>query len=56
MLPRDLGYEVDIYERSSNALMDRGAGIVVLPITERYFAERSGETIESASSCRTGRT
>ena len=43
VLLRDLGYEVDIYERSSNALMDRGAGIVVLPITERYFAERSGE-------------
>jgi 2,6-dihydroxypyridine 3-monooxygenase len=43
VLLRDLGYEVDIFERSSSALQDRGAGIVVLPITERYFTERGGE-------------
>lgn len=36
-LLRDLGYQVEIFERSSSALQDRGAGIVVLPITERYF-------------------
>lgn len=30
-------------ERSQAALEDRGAGIVVLPITERYFTERGGE-------------
>jgi 2,6-dihydroxypyridine 3-monooxygenase len=35
LLLRDLGCEVDVYERSSAALEDRGAGIVVLPITER---------------------
>ena len=43
VLLRDLGCEVDVYERSSAALEDRGAGIVVLPITERYFTERGGD-------------
>ena len=32
-----------MYERSAAALEDRGAGIVVLPITERYFTERGGD-------------
>ncbi len=40
---RDLGYDVEVFERSGAALQDRGAGIVVLPITERYFVERGGE-------------
>jgi 2,6-dihydroxypyridine 3-monooxygenase len=40
LLLRDLGCEVDVFERSAAALEDRGAGIVVLPITERYFLER----------------
>jgi 2,6-dihydroxypyridine 3-monooxygenase len=39
----DLGCEVDVFERSGAALEDRGAGIVVLPVTERYFTERGGE-------------
>ena len=43
VLLRDLGCEVDVYERSQAALEDRGAGIVVLPITERYFTERGGD-------------
>lgn len=43
VLLRDLGCEVDVYERAGSALEDRGAGIVVLPITERYFTERAGE-------------
>jgi 2,6-dihydroxypyridine 3-monooxygenase len=38
---RDLGCHVDVYERSAAALEDRGAGIVVLPITERYFNQRA---------------
>ena len=29
-----------MYERAGEALEDRGAGIVVLPVTERYFTER----------------
>jgi len=40
VLLRDIGCDVEVYERSSHALQDRGAGIVVLPITERYFRER----------------
>lgn len=39
LLLRELGCEVDIFERSSSQLEDRGTGIVVLPITERYFTE-----------------
>ncbi len=45
VLLRDLGCEVDVYERSSEALRSRGAGIVVLPTTERYFLERGGEDL-----------
>lgn len=42
LLLEDLGYDVQVFERSSAALQERGTGIVVLPITERYFAERGG--------------
>jgi 2,6-dihydroxypyridine 3-monooxygenase len=44
VLLRDLGCEVDVYERSAAALEDRGAGIVVLPITEKYFTDREAES------------
>ena len=44
VLLRDLGCEVDIYERAGTALEDRGAGIVVLPITEKYFTERTTDS------------
>ncbi|MPZ54086.1 MAG: monooxygenase [Acidimicrobiia bacterium] len=37
ILLRDLGCEVDVYERSAAPLADRGAGIVVLPVTERLL-------------------
>jgi 2,6-dihydroxypyridine 3-monooxygenase len=43
ILLTELGCEVDVYERSPHPLRDRGAGIVVLPVTERYFVERGGE-------------
>ena len=36
---RDLGCEVDIYERSTAELEARGAGIVLHPMTVRYFEE-----------------
>ncbi len=39
VLLRDLGYDVEVFERSSRELQERGTGIVVLPITERYFTE-----------------
>lgn len=41
----DLGCEVDVFERSGAALRERGAGIVVLPTTERYFLERGEERV-----------
>jgi 2,6-dihydroxypyridine 3-monooxygenase len=37
VLLRDLGCDVDVFERADTDLEDRGAGIVVLPVTERYF-------------------
>ena len=40
VLLQEAGYDVHIYERSTEALQARGAGIVVLPMTERYFTER----------------
>lgn len=43
VLLRDLGYDVHIYERSSAALQERGTGIVVLPITEKYFTEKGDD-------------
>ncbi len=43
VLLRDLGYDVQVYERASSELQERGTGIVVLPITERYFTEAGGE-------------
>ena len=43
VLLHELGLDVNIFERSSVALESRGAGIVVLPMTERYFTERGGE-------------
>lgn len=39
VLLRELGCEVEVHERADTDLEDRGAGIVVLPITERYFEQ-----------------
>ncbi len=39
---RDLGCEVDVFERSTAELESRGAGIVVLDETSRYVRERTG--------------
>ncbi len=41
LLLRDLGYAVDVYERSTAELQARGAGIVVLDETSRYLRERT---------------
>lgn len=43
VLLRDIGCEVVVYERAAQDLEDRGTGIVVLPITERYFTDRGGD-------------
>lgn len=45
VLLHEQGHDVHVFERSSEALQGRGAGIVVLPMTERYFTER-GTTLE----------
>jgi len=37
---RELGCEIDIFERSPVLLEDRGAGILLNPATVRYFVER----------------
>ncbi|MCV7250571.1 NAD(P)-binding protein, partial [Mycobacterium hackensackense] len=40
LLLRDLGFQVDIYERTPVPLDGRGSGIVLQPDTVRWFAER----------------
>jgi 2,6-dihydroxypyridine 3-monooxygenase len=40
VLLRDLGCHVEVHERADTDLEDRGAGIVVLPVTELYFEQR----------------
>ncbi len=42
LLLRQLGCDVDVYERTPSELQARGAGIVVLKMTERYFVEKYG--------------
>jgi 2,6-dihydroxypyridine 3-monooxygenase len=43
LLLSDLGLDVEVFERADAALQARGAGIVVLPVTERYLVERAGD-------------
>ena len=38
---RDLGCQIDVFERSTAELESRGAGIVVLDETVRYVRERT---------------
>jgi 2,6-dihydroxypyridine 3-monooxygenase len=42
LLLRDIGVEVDVYERSPAELAERGAGIGFLPESARYLVERAG--------------
>ncbi|SEB26164.1 MULTISPECIES: FAD binding domain-containing protein [unclassified Mycobacterium] len=41
LLLRDLGFHVDVYERTPTPLDGRGSGIVLQPDTVRWFTERS---------------
>ncbi|CAM5636908.1 hypothetical protein SCANM63S_07860 [Streptomyces canarius] len=41
LLLRDLGFSVDVFERTPTALDGRGSGIVLQPDTLRWFTERS---------------
>jgi 2,6-dihydroxypyridine 3-monooxygenase len=45
LILRDQGWDVDVLERSAVPLQDRGAGIVLHPITVRYLVERVGKAI-----------
>ena len=47
VLLHEMGCDVQVFERSTAALQGRGAGIVVLPMTERYFTE-SGTGLRSS--------
>jgi 2,6-dihydroxypyridine 3-monooxygenase len=50
LLLRELGFEVDVFERSPRPLEGRGAGIVLQPDTTRWFAEHGGtEAVERVS-------
>ncbi|MGW0997232.1 FAD binding domain-containing protein [Streptomyces sp. NPDC002520] len=49
LLLRDLGFDVDVYERTPTALDGRGGGIVLQPDTVRWFAERSTQNPEALS-------
>jgi 2,6-dihydroxypyridine 3-monooxygenase len=46
LLLRDLGCQVDVFERSTAELESRGAGIVVLDATLRYFRERTDVEVD----------
>ena len=49
LLLRDLGFEVDVFERTPTPLDGRGGGIVLQPDTVRWFAERSSQDPEKLS-------
>ncbi|WP_020659910.1 FAD-dependent monooxygenase [Amycolatopsis benzoatilytica] len=49
LLLRDLGFEVDVFERTPTPLDGRGGGIVLQPDTVRWFAERSNQDPEALS-------
>jgi 2,6-dihydroxypyridine 3-monooxygenase len=45
LLLRDLGFRVDIFERTPTPLDGRGSGIVLQPDTVRWFTERSRQNL-----------
>lgn len=49
LLLRDLGFTVDVYERTPTALDGRGSGIVLQPDTVRWFTERSAQSLADLS-------
>ena len=46
LLLRDLGFTVDVYERTPGPLDGRGGGIVLQPDTVRWFVERSSQRLD----------
>lgn len=53
LLLRQLGFDVDVFERTPTALDNRGGGIVLAPITMKWFDGHSARRIEelSVASC-----
>ncbi|MET0475947.1 MAG: FAD-dependent monooxygenase [Mycobacterium sp.] len=49
LLLQDLGFTVDVYERTATALDSRGSGIVLQPDTVRWFTERSTQNLADLS-------
>lgn len=49
LLLRDLGIQVDVYERSPAELVQRGAGIGFLPDAARYLVQRAGLALDDIS-------
>lgn len=49
LLLRELGFTVDVYERTPTLLENRGGGIVLQPTTMKWFGERSAQRIEKLS-------
>jgi len=49
LLLRELGFTVDVFERTPEQLDHRGGGIVLQPITMRWFDGRSARRIEELS-------
>ncbi|MGY4709114.1 FAD binding domain-containing protein [Mycolicibacterium sp. CBM1] len=45
LLLRDLGFAVEVYERTPTPLDGRGSGIVLQPDTVRWFTERSSQNL-----------
>lgn len=45
LLLRDMGFRVEVYERTPAPLDGRGSGIVLQPDTVRWFTERSSQNI-----------
>ena len=49
VLLRDLGWEVQVHERSASELQGRGAGIVVHPVAVRYLVEKAMALLDEVS-------
>ncbi|CAN3131603.1 FAD-dependent monooxygenase [Mycobacterium sp. smrl_JER01] len=49
LLLRGLGFDVDVFERTPTALDNRGGGIVLQPMTMKWFDDRDARRIEGLS-------
>ncbi|MGW6502562.1 FAD binding domain-containing protein [Nonomuraea angiospora] len=49
LLLRDLGFSVEVFERTPTPLDGRGGGIVLQPDTVRWFTERSTQSLDALS-------